>query len=511
MARGAALAAGLVLLLRVWGDVSGKPLFEDEAIAGQVAARPVREILGTVLWDRGGAPLHFLLAHTVFAFDESAATLRWLSVVCALATVVVAYDLGRRLSGRVAGAVAATVVAGSPLLGVYASFGRMYALFALAAALAGDAFVHALDERSASATALAAAAAWLLPAIHPYGGIVVLVEAFVAFALWRGRPLRAALPAAAVSLLLLPFVVSDARLARRFDGGGEARRRVASPHDAGDQLATAVQGFAGGRGVTLVFFLLLVAVGTAVVARSRPAYVAFAYGAVLAPPLLAVVVPRGGDAPDLSPRHLIYGLPLYAALAGAGVARLTERRGALVAVVALGVLAFASPAVTKDPRRLTYGARLGTPARLAAPAVLLRHTVKRGDLLFPYSSVYLAALPQAGRGVGLPRAEPRPLADALRRAHYPVRSLFVAVPTDGPPTLDISFGGGLKRKDFPGGWTILRSDGPFPSPAAAAEALASTLAVTRSLVGSDAPPDLAAWARYEARVTREALRELEQP
>src|SRR5258706_1725548 len=145
MARLAGLAAGVLLLARVAGDVSGKPLFEDEAIAGQIAARPLREILGTVVWDRGGAPLHFLIVHLAFVAHESPAVLRWLSVGCALATVAVGYDLGRRLAGRVAGASAAFVIAGSSLLQVYASFGRMYALLALAGALAADSFVRAVE------------------------------------------------------------------------------------------------------------------------------------------------------------------------------------------------------------------------------------------------------------------------------------------------------------------------------------------------------------------------------
>ena len=92
-------AAGALLLRRLWEDVGAKPLFEDEAVAGLVAARPLHELLGTVMWDRGGAPLHFLLAHAGFAVSGGWETLRWLSVAAALASVAVCFDLGRRLAG----------------------------------------------------------------------------------------------------------------------------------------------------------------------------------------------------------------------------------------------------------------------------------------------------------------------------------------------------------------------------------------------------------------------------
>ena len=65
-----AAVAGVVgsaafLLARLAPDIHGKPLFEDEAVAGLIGARPVGEIVTTILWDRGGAPLHFLLVHLV--------------------------------------------------------------------------------------------------------------------------------------------------------------------------------------------------------------------------------------------------------------------------------------------------------------------------------------------------------------------------------------------------------------------------------------------------------------
>ncbi|MDX6514388.1 MAG: mannosyltransferase [Gaiellaceae bacterium] len=489
---GAALA---LLLLRVAGDVTGKPLFEDEAVAGMVGARPVHEILGTVLWDRGGSPLHFLLVHVLFWVHESAAALRWLSVACALGAVVVAYDLGRRLAGEWAGGVAALVAASSGLLGVYASFGRMYALFALAGGLVADTFVRALRERTARAAALAAAAAWLLPAVHPYGGVVAAVELAVALWVWRGRSLRAALPVGAIALAALPFLVADIRLARRFQVGAHGHGRVATPGQAWDQLWGALEGFAGGRGVVLG--VGLAAIGCFALARRERAFVVFALLALLAPPLLSMLAPRGGLAPDLSPRHLIYALPMWAALIGAGAARIAAGRGRLVAAAIVALLVtvgLVGPRTVADPRSLTYAAPFGSKTLLAEPAAWVRERVQEGDLLFPYSPVFLAALPESGRAVGLPRAEPQPLLDALRRAHFPVRDVFVAIPSGGTPL-------GSRATPFEA-WALVRARGPFASPAAALRAIEAILVETRPKQG---PEQLLGWFDLERSVVEQAL------
>ncbi len=160
VASGPALALiGLTALLcaRLLPDVAGKPLHEDEAVAGLISARPLGDLLRTVVLDRGGAPLHFLLAHFVLAIDTTPEALRWVSVVFALATVPLCYDLARRMAGRFAGVIAAALAATSQLLLIYGTFGRMYSLFAFASALAADLFVRALAQPRRGAAVAAAA------------------------------------------------------------------------------------------------------------------------------------------------------------------------------------------------------------------------------------------------------------------------------------------------------------------------------------------------------------------
>jgi hypothetical protein len=294
------------------------------------------------MWDRGGAPLHFVLVHFAFLFDSSPEALRWISVVFAVAAVVLCYDLGRRLDGRVAGVAAAVAAAASGMLAVYGSFGRMYALFAFAAALAVDLFVRCVQRPTTGTVAAASAAAWLLPAVHPYGGIVVAVEAAVALFLWRGRPLRPAWPAAVAVLAMIPFAVADLRLADRFELSSEQQDRLATWTEARQQLEDAVRGFGGGSGWTFVAFLALAAWGIAILLRRRPQLVAWGLIAFAGPPLLSTLV-RTGRAPDLSPRHLIFALPssppssawrctfpTAAALVGLAVVAAFRRRGSTI-------------------------------------------------------------------------------------------------------------------------------------------------------------------------------------
>jgi hypothetical protein len=494
--------AAAFLLARLVPDIHGKPLFEDEAVAGLIGARSLPEIVVTTLWDRGGAPLHFLLVHQAFVFDSSATALRWLSVVFAVATVPLCYDLGRRLGGQVAGIATAAVAAGSGMLAVYGSFGRMYALFAFAAALAADLFVRALDLRTPPAAAAAAAAAWLLPAVHPYGGIVVALEAFVALALWRGRPLRTALPVAGIGLALIPFAVADLRLANRFDVGSASTNQLATRAEARNQLTDAVRGFAGGSGWTLVVFLALAGAGILLLARRQPAFVAWGLVAFALPPVLSTLV-HTGRSPDLSPRHLIFALPFWAAFIGYAVSRLPMRA---LAVVAVAVLAAVSPQGIHDPRSITYTAKLGTEEALAPPSAWLRERIEVNDILYPYSSVFLAALPEAGKAIALPRGQTGPIIDALGGADYPVARVFVAVPV-GTTRVEISSLPDSVIRRFPR-WLIVEVHGEFADPAAVLAATGRALRAVQGGLDPPVPDALAGWFDLNTDVLCKALTHL---
>jgi Dolichyl-phosphate-mannose-protein mannosyltransferase len=498
----AAVAAGLGYLLALTvPDLHGKPLFEDEAVAGLVAARPLPELLETVMWERGGGPLHFMLSHVTLALDGSPYALRWLSLVFALATVPLCYDLGRRLAGPLAGGTAASVAAASSFLAVYGSFARMYALYAFAAALAVDLFVRATERRTGRAALAAALAAWLLPAVHPYGALLVLAEAVVALVLWRGRPLRPAVPVFLVALAMLPFAWADLRLADRFAVGVDGEERLASPGDAWSQLARALGASAGGDGWTAVLALLLLALGVGVLVRRRAPFAAVGLVALLIPPVLLMVIATGSE-PGLSPRHLIFALPLAAGFIGVAVAYLLRDRGPAVRAGALALLLAAALVAPvggiRDPRNwqndvLGGGpadAALGSEQRVAAPAAWLRATTGENDVLFPYSAVFLAALPETGDAHTLPYSQRKLILRSMERIDGPVRRIVVSVPL-GQAHVNLTrlrklLGERFEPRQF-GSWLLVEGKGPHDDHD-------SLVAIYHALRSSRAA---ISWPRYE--------------
>jgi hypothetical protein len=471
-------AATGFLLYRLAPDVTGKALYEDEAITALISMRPLTEVLDTVVLDRGGAPLHFVLAHAVFAVDASASALRWLSVLFALASVPLCFDLARRLGGLGAGLIAAVVAASSTALAVYGSFGRMYALFVFVAALFADLFVRALELRTTSAVAFAAAAGWLLPAVHPYGAIPALVALIAAAVIWRGRTLSAAVPVAIAVAAAVPLVYADLRLADRASVGAGGARSLASPGEAWDQLVAAVSAFAGGDGAALVFFTALALVGLAVLFRRAPAVAAVAVSTAI-PPLLFMIV-RTTSGPDLSPRHLFYGLPLWAAAIGVGATTLTRRLPSAVAAACLALVAAAAvvaPAsALRDPRTF----ELGTSPAGEKPRI----RAGRHDLLLPYEPVFLAALPDVRHALALPHAPAAEIVRTLEHADEPIGAVVIAVPTKPA--------------------TVLRAQGPFDKAGALA-------AAARTVGRFEHPSSLDWWFDRLERGLCGALRELGRP
>jgi hypothetical protein len=400
-------ASASFLLVRSLPAITAKPWHEDEAVAGLIATRPVGDLLHTVVLDRGGAPLHFLLAHAALALDGSPRMLRWVSLLFALATIPLCYDLARRLAGQFAGLTAAALAATSQLLTIYATFGRMYSLFAFASALSLDLFVRALDRPSRGNLTAATAAALLPLAIHPFGIFVFAAQALIAVWRWRFR----ALPAVALGV---PFVLPYLRLSGRYAPD------VGMP--APDAALRAVGGAAGGYGITLAIFAALAIAGAVTLPRT---FTALGLLVLAAPPI--VLVGFTGD--KLSPRHLIFVLPVWTTLVAAGLSRLPLRVAATAAALAVAVLA---PPAVGDPRT--------SSSDPAAAAAWVRQHVRPGDALYPYSPVFLAALPRASVALALPR-EPVALARMLGRTNG-IRRTLVAVPHGRS-------------------WSILAVSGPF--------------------------------------------------
>jgi hypothetical protein len=265
---------------------------------------------------------------------------------------------------------------------------------------------------------VAALAALLLPASHPYGIVPFAVEATVALALWRGRPLRPALPTILIGLGIIPFLVADVRLLDRFSVGlgGES---LAQRSGYGSFVREVLGGFGGGTGLLLVLMVGLAGAGLVLIARRSRPFVLYA-GGMLAASALLLFLARAREPAPLSSRYFIFLLPLWAALVGVAVAR----AGWLGVPAVAAVVLLAPGSAVQDPRVL----EIAKPSRLTASAEEFRAQVGRRDVLFPYSPVYLSALPEGSEATIVSRARPELLLREVDEAEFPVLNVFVTVP-----------------------------------------------------------------------------------
>ena len=122
-----------LLVVAVAASVVGRffvrsPLWLDEALSVNISKLPLGDIAGALKHD-GHPPLYYFLLHGWMAlFGDGDHAVRALSGVISLATLPLAYLVGRRIAGRRLGVTLALVFAMSPYAFRYGSETRMYAL-----------------------------------------------------------------------------------------------------------------------------------------------------------------------------------------------------------------------------------------------------------------------------------------------------------------------------------------------------------------------------------------------
>jgi hypothetical protein len=415
----AAMTAGLgaFLLARIeeW------PPHEDETLVLFVSRQPLADMFGTVISERGGAPLHFLLAHLVATLSSGLTGLRLISVVFAVASVPVVAALVAKLTDRRTALVATALVAASWMTIYHGLYGRMYGLFLFTSALSFLLLLHALDGRRRT-WALWAVVSLAAIATQPYGALVVGVQAvYVALRWWRRRfDLRpGAVAFAAVALVALPLWLTYRVLASRFEVGiiGE-----------GD--------FTAGWNIVTALVAVGAAIGLVALVRAKP-QAALLSVLVLVLPALALMAVRSGSSLGLESRHLIFVLPFFALLVAAGLVRITALAGRAAPVaLALAVVALAAGEIAwgwhKTPALYAGENPLRTRAREAASA-WLAVTSRSDDVLLGYEPLYLDAANRGARfgQVLVPRADPRLMLDTLEDAERPLgRGVWVFDATD---------------------------------------------------------------------------------
>jgi len=418
------IVAGLTVLAAVLrlSTLGVQAYHHDEIVT---ASRVLRDgfwhAMEAVGFSESAPPLYYALA---WVWTQIAGTgefgLRSLSALAGVATVPVAYLLGRELTGCRAGIVAAVLVAVNPMLLWYSQEARGYALFVLFTALAALFFLRALDARPGRGAygqgvdgafrgrrdlAMWGVFSALALATHYFAVFPIALEAA-----WllrrRGRDAFAGLSiVVVVGLLLAPLALHQMSLGHaEWIGDRSLLNRVweapvtFAVGETGDIIAQANRPLPALVPLVsmLVALLLLGLRGSRVERRAAGRMLAIGSVTVAVPLGMALFVP-GKD--YFFARNLIPALvPLLVAVAIAATLRGARRTGAVLATVlavySLGfcVLASLSPALQRPDWR-AVATDLGEPD---APRAIVSWTLGHAALRYYLSSGSFQVRPADG-------------------------------------------------------------------------------------------------------------------
>ena len=489
------VAVGTFLLARL----TAWPPHEDETLALFVGRQSLGQLLSIVLEERGGAPLHYLIAAVAAHSGGGLTALRLASALFALASIPTVAYLLARLAGRGPALVATVLVSASWVLLFHGVYGRMYSLFLFTSALSYLALLWSLDHGRVWRFALYALVAVACVASHPYGALVVASQGV--FVLLVRRRLGLALASlTAIGFLGIPFWLADLRLANRFDVG-VARAdsgKLGAPLPVLRYLKDVAGDFTAGWTILLVPILLLAAYGFLQLWR-RNREAATLAACVIGTPTLAMLVARLGAGASPETRHLIFVLPFFMLLLATALFSLANRRGRWVGAVVLASLVVAEVgwAYQKTPQLFTGDPASRVAGREAA-ARWLAATARPNDIYFGYEPVYLDAWehdPSVAHIV-VPRADSKLAAarlDALRRPLGRGVWVFDGYDTNNCPcarTLAIQERLPHPPRDYEarvfGPYLVVRTKEPTRTPAEYLDHAAQVMIVGKSLFIGDA-------------------------
>jgi hypothetical protein len=414
----AAAAAFLFHQLMAW------PPHEDETLALFVGRDSLPGVVEHVTRDRGGAPLHFLVAWAVAHLGLGLGGLRVASAMFALGSLPLVAVLGRRLAGPTVALVATALFASSWLFLFHGVYGRMYSLFLFCSLACTLALLKALERGGRGRWALWVLAALLTVATHPYGVLLLGGQAAFVLVAHRDRLRDAVLAGGAVLVLGIPFWLTDLVLADRFDVGvGGGGRKLGGPEAIARYLWRSAGDTSAGWWPVTLAAVLGAAAGVVFLRREARALVLSLFGVTVA----AFVLARMGGSASPESRHLIFLAPLFAIALATSVVRVGRRAPllAMVAVTALVVVDVAwawhrtAPLFEWEP-----------DARQAARAeaeMWLADTSRPDDVLFGYEPLYLGAW-ERNRSFPttvVPRADPRLALRTIVRAGRLGRGVWV--------------------------------------------------------------------------------------
>ena len=497
----AGLAAFVLASLFWW------PPNEDETLVFFVSRQPLGELLDTVSGERGGAPLHFLLAHFVLEVSPTLEALRLLSAIPVILAVPVVAALAARLAGRRAGLVAALIVAASWTTHYHAVYARMYGLFLLLTALAFLLLLRALERPSSLRWLFWGLVALGAIAVQPYGALMLAIQGL--YVLWLGRrDLRAlARPAIAFGLVLvaaIPLWITYSRLASRFDvGAGPGGSALGSPGEVLAYLWETLGDFTVGWLAAAVPVALAALAGLVLLAR-RNRDAAVLTGLVVVVPTATFLLTRSSNGLFLETRHLIFALPFVATALAVAILAMAQAAGragpALAALALVGLVALqAGWGASRTPWLYSGEPEAREAARTEAAAWLAK-SARPDDVLFGYEPTYLDA-ERAGAPYGevvVPRADPVLALEELREAGPELgRGVWVLDASDyvDPALVELTIperspGAGFEARAF-GPFLVVRSRTPTKAPDQFLEETAQVQRLSETLGIADARINLA--------------------
>jgi mannosyltransferase len=471
----AAITGGVAafLLLRL----DALPPHEDETLAFFVSRRSLGDLLGIVIGERGGAPLHYLLGHLMLQLDPSLTSLRLVSVAFAVASMPLVAVLAARLADRRTALLATLLTAVSWVTLYHGIYARMYSLFLFTSTLSIVLLLRALERDTVGRWVAWSAATLALLATQPYGALVLAAQVVYvgALRLRRPVPLRNALVAlVAVVVLAGPLWRTYLLLASRFEVGLGERNgsSLGSPVDVVEYVWAVMGDYVGGWDWVTAIVAAVGLLGLVVLARTRPESAILA-GCVAGVPLVAFVAARSGAGAALETRHLIFVLPFFMTALVLGLERLTRSAGrlsaaALAAAIALVLAAQITWGLHRTPWLYEGEPDARTRARAEA-AAWLAATSRPDDVLFGYEPTYLDAR-EKGAPFGdifIPRADPNLALEALEDAGAPLgRGVWVLDASDQLDTdlvrlsvPELSPGPGFEARAF-GPFLVVRTRSP---------------------------------------------------
>jgi mannosyltransferase len=317
----------------------------DESVTAAISRGSLRSIYGVARDAEPNMGGYFALMHFWRAiFGDSEVALRSISVLAIALTVVFVFAIGRRLFDERTALLAGALFAIAPFGVTMAQFARSYGLVVLLVTIATYLFIRAIDSSGFRLWAGYAVVASLSIYMHFFASLVILVHVLSLIVLGSNAPWRRMWQAMGLTgILILPEVWVT--IASR--GGAQWDVLAASPHVSLPVVVDTVTSLGGGRNLTLMLAIVLIAgLGVASATWRRHGRSVESWGVSLVAcwlvvPFLIALVFSATVKPFFVDRYFIVSLPAVALVSALAIARLRRWWAVSLTMIVLALLSAA--------------------------------------------------------------------------------------------------------------------------------------------------------------------------